>query len=863
MKKPFRRRRHCLSAAVVHDAAVRHTLPICCWALLLAAPLWAAVASRTTAATAAGAEQIVVLPGDIQLTGPLAKQTLLVERRIDGENRGESPQTVIWTSSAEQIVRVVDGLAVPSGNGQTTLTASAGKQTASARVTVRGMDQPSGWEFRRHVIPVLSKIGCNAGACHGALAGKGGFKLSLNGYNPIGDYDAITRQARGRRIELSDPGRSLLLAKPSGVVAHRGGLKLDPESENYQILAAWIVAGAAAPTDEDAVLEHIEVLPTKVLLHPGASQRLIVRAFYSDGRVEDVTRWARFTSTESSVAQVDAGGHVTVVGRGEGSIVVWFSSQIVLARVTSPYTHPDRPREAANWPKRNWIDQRVNEKLRQLNLAASPRCDDSTFVRRVSIDTIGTLPTVEETVAFLADKSPDKRDQLIETLLQRQEFVDYWSYRWSDVLLINGNRLRPAAVQAYYQWIRKHVAQNTPWDQIVRELVLASGSNLQHGAANFYTLHASPEEMSENVCQAFLGLSIGCAKCHNHPLEKWTNDQYYAMANLFARVRGKGWGGERRGNGERTLLVARHGELIQPRTGRPQPPAPLDGQPLAFDDPGDRRIALADWLTAPENPYFTRAIVNRVWQAYFGVGLVEPVDDLRVSNPASNQRLLDQLSRFLVQHHYDLQALMRLILQSETYQRTSRPLAANAEDRRFYSRYYPRRLMAEVLLDAISQVTDVPTPFNKIVYDGADLEDTKVYPLGTRAIQLRDAAVQSRFLTMFGRNPRDIVCACQRTRQPSMVQVLNINNGDTILRKLHDEKSRVGQWLESNASAEQIIEDAYLRAFSRRPTEQEQHGLLQVLAEADRANAGPEQRRAIREDLLWSLLSSREFLFQH
>jgi hypothetical protein len=825
--------------------------------------MFALMAEAAHAELATTSMQIVILPGNIHLTRPHATQTVLVQRVIDGTNRGECQQPIEWTSSDEQIVRMQEGVAVPVGNGQATLTARVDEQTATARVVVQGVDQPDVWEFRRHVIPVLSKVGCNAGACHGALAGKGGFKLSLNGYDPAGDYDTITRHARGRRIELGDPGRSLLLTKPTGVVAHRGGLKLDPESDDYRVLADWIVSGAIGPTDEDPVLERIEVLPAAVLLRPGESQRMIVRAFYRDGRVEDVSKWAKFTSTETSVAHVDSQGRVTVRGRGEGAIVVWFSSQIVLAHVTSPFEHQVSSDGEANTPERNFIDQRVNEKLRQLNLAASPRCNDSTFVRRAFIDTTGTLPTVKETVAFLDDPSPDKRDRLIDALLQRKEYVDYWSYRWSDVLLINGKRLRPPAVKAYYQWIRQHVEQNTPWDQIVRELVTTSGSNLQRGEANFYALHTSPEEMAENVCQAFLGLSIGCAKCHNHPLEKWTNDQYYAMANLFARVRAKGWGGARSGDGQRTLLVARHGELTQPRTGHPQPPTPLDGQPLEFDDPGDRRIPLADWLTSPENPYFTRSIVNRVWHAYFGVGLVESVDDLRISNPASNEPLLEELCLYLVENKYDLQALMRLILQSETYQRTSESVAANEEDRRYYSRCYPRRLMAEVLLDAISQVTEVPTPFNKIAYDGADVEETKVYPIGTRAIQLQDAAVQSRFLAMFGRNQRDIVCECQRTSQPSMVQVLNINNGETINQKLRAEKSRVAQLLKSKTPDAQIIADAYLRAFSRRPTEQEQDSLLQLLAEAGAVTASPQERHEIIEDLYWSLLSSREFLFQH
>jgi len=812
-------------------------------------------------------ETIAILPSDIQLTGTEASQLLVAERLTAGDHVGQC-QNPTWSSNDEAVVKIVDGLAIPTGNGETTITLQAGDWSATATVVVQGFDQPQPWEFGRHVIPVLSKAGCNAGSCHGALAGKGGFKLSLNGYDPAGDFNSIFLQARGRRIELGDPGRSLLLAKPTGAVPHKGGLKLDPKSRDYRVLVSWIAAGAKPPAEDEPKLDRIEVYPTHALLKPADTQQLVVRAFYSDGRVEDVTRLAKYTSTEATVTEVDLTGQVTVLGSGEGAIVVWFSSQIVLSHVTSPFSHDIPANVFAEAPTRNLIDTLVNEKLQQLNFKPSPRCNDETFLRRAFLDTIGVLPTTAETLAFLDDTTADKRDRLIESLLEREEFVDYWSYRWSDVLLINGKLLRPTAVKSYYSWIRGHIEQGTPWDDLVRELVTSSGSNFENGASNFFAIHNTPEEMAESVSQAFMGLSINCAKCHNHPLEKWTNDQYYAMANLFARVRAKGWGGLRSGDGKRTVFVSTTGELTQPRTGRPQPPTPLDGQPLAFDDLHDRRIHLANWLTSPDNPYFTRSIVNRVWQAYLGVGLVESVDDLRVSNPASNEKLLSALADFLVEQDYHLKPLMRLILQSETYQRSSLPIEGNREDRRFYSRYFPRRLMAEVLLDAISQVSDVPTTFDKISYDGANLEDTKEYKAGTRSTQLYDSAVQSKFLAMFGRNERDIVCECQRSNEPSMVQVLHINNGETINEKLRGEKSCVNQVLASKASDQEIITDAYLRALSRRPTAEEQEQLLQVFAAATaQENATPEAAEGIRhellEDLYWSLMISREFLFQH
>jgi hypothetical protein len=427
------------------------------------------------------------------------------------------------------------------------------------------------------------------------------------------------------------------------------------------------------------------------------------------------------------------------------------------------------------------------------------------------------------------------------------------------VLLVNGQLLRPKAVQAYYTWIRSQVAQDVPWDAFVRGILTAQGSTFENGATNFYALHQDPESMTENACQAFLGLSIGCARCHNHPLEKWTNSQYYAMANLFARVRAKGWGGDpRNGDGLRIIYTASSGELIQPSTGKVLPPTPLDGEPLPPDAPQDRRAYLADWMTSPTNPYFSRAIANRIWANFFGVGLVEPVDDLRVTNPASNEELLSACARYLVEHRYDLKSLMRVILESATYQRSSEALPENRMERRYYSRFYPRRLMAEVLHDAIVQVTGVPTEFNEIIYPGADRQKIDIYPKGTKAIQLYDSAVYSYFLDKFGRNQRMITCECERSNEPTLVQALHLSNGTTINEKLAAPGNRIDQWLKVGLTNEQIVQQAFLCALSRTPTQEEREQLLDML---DVTSA--EERRAAIEDLLWSLLTSQEFMFQH
>lgn len=801
---------------------------------------------------------ITILPAKIVLDGPEAFQRLLVQRVENGRIVGLAKGAIVWKSNGK-VVSVKNGVAVPQGNGHSRITATVGKLSASCEVEVKRIDSPHQWSFRNHVQAVIAKSGCNSGSCHGALAGKGGLKLSLRGYNTIRDHHTITRQARGRRIELSDPGRSLILAKPSGGIAHKGGVRFDVGSRNYRVISQWIAAGAPGPSHSDPQVDRIEILPAQSVLQPGDAQQVLVRAHYSDGHIEDVTEWAKFTSTNETVARIDQDGRISVIGHGAGAVTAWFASKIVIARITSPFDNTIAPDVYKHEKSRNFIDELVMAKLEELRLRPSPKSSDEEFLRRAFIDTIGTLPTAAEARTFFAEKSKDKRDKLIEALLERPEFVDYWTYKWSDLLLINGQKLRPKAVESYYKWIHKHVKADTPWDEFVRLIVTSQGSSYENGATNFYALHQDPENMSENVSQAFLGLSIACAKCHNHPLEKWTNDQYYGMANLFARVRAKGWGGDfRSGDGLRTIYVSTKGDLIQPLTGKPQPPTPLDGESLSLDATRDRRVHLAKWLTSPTNPYFSRSITNRVWKNYFGVGLVEQVDDMRASNPASNEELLATTAEFLVKEKFNLKSLMRVILQSNTYQRSSLSLPENKQEQRFYSRYYPRRLMAEVLLDALSQVTEVPTAFNEIAFPGADKRKTEFYKKGTRAIQLYDSAVSSYFLKTFGRNARQITCECERSDESSMVQVLHISNGDTINEKLKTKDNALTKALATKKSDSQIVENAFLSTLSRIPTERERKQITDVLSREKKTD-----RRLLLEDVYWAILSSREFLFNH
>lgn len=800
--------------------------------------------------------EIRILPDQFTLYGTAGRQLLSVVNVSNG--RVAAITEAELESSDPAVVVIKDGVATAVGNGTANIVArDAEGDEFVAQVTVVNADQPHRWSFRNDVQSVMSKVGCNMGACHGALAGKGGFKLSLRGYDSKADFHSMTREARGRRVELADPGKSLILSKPSGALPHKGGLKLNTTSLNYRVIAEWIASGAEGPSEDDPTLDRISVQPESTLLQPGDQSQVLVQAHYKDGRVVDVTHWSQFSATDEAVASVDSDGQVSVRGSGEGAVLVWFGSKVALARTTVPYPHEVPANVFAEAPTRNFIDSLNLKQLETLKLRPSPRCGDDTFLRRATLDTVGRPPTLQERETFFASPEQSRRDELIEQLLASSDFVDYWTYQWCDMLLINGTRLRPVAVKSYYEWVHENVRVGKPWNEMVREILTATGGSDQNGATNFYALHQSPEDMTENACQAFLGLSIGCAKCHNHPLEKWTNDQYYSMANLFARVRAKGWGGDgRNGDGLRTLYVAASGDLIQPNRGKPQPPAPLDAEPLDFDDPRDRRETLADWLTDPDNPYFARAITNRIWANFFGRGLVEQVDDLRLSNPASNEPLLAAASQHVIDANFDLKQLMRTILQSETYQRSSVPLDENRAEMKYHSRYYPRRLMAEVLLDSIDQVLGTSTNFVEVAFPGADKQKTDFYTKGTRAIQLYDAAVNSYFLKTFGRNPREITCECERSDEPSMVQVLHLSNGDTLNPKLADESNCVLRQMEQSDD-EAIIRELFLRALARGPTDAELKELLAVIDEYD------EDRATGLQDMAWSILTSSEFTFNH
>ncbi|HZN11551.1 MAG TPA: DUF1549 domain-containing protein [Blastocatellia bacterium] len=700
-----------------------------------------------------------------------------------------------------------------------------------------------GWNFRNHVMPVLTKLGCNSGACHGAAAGKNGFKLTLRGYDPEADFAALTRQASGRRVNQLEPARSLVLLKPTMAIGHGGGKRLEVDSLEYKVISEWIAGGLRGPAEADPVISRLEVGPQAATLASGAAQQLRVQAHYTDGHVEDVTRWVKYATADSTVATVEEDGRVKMQGNGETAITVWYQSRVTFARVANPFPNEIKPEVFARSPRQNYIDDLVLKKLAALRIAPSEPAADRELIRRAFLDATGTLPTAREVERFAADSGADKRARLIDSLLEREEYVDYWTNRWSDVLLVSSAKLQKNAMWTFHSWVRESVAANKPWDRFVREIITASGNTLENGAANYYVMHKEPTDLTENASMAFLGMSITCARCHNHPLEKWTQKQYYEMANLFARVGLKN--GTRAGDIQVYSNPA--GDVNHPRLGKPLPPRPLDGEAMALDSSQDRREHLAAWLTSPSNSYFARALVNRVWRNFMGRGLVEAVDDMRATNPPSNEELLDALTKDFVGHGFDVKHLVRTIMNSAAYQRSARANETNRQDERYYSRYLIRRLPAEALLDAVSQVTGVPTQFPD-------------YPAGMRATQIPDSRVTSYFLQVFGKPARAITCECERSAEPSVTQVLHAINGETINQKLRAPGGIVETFLKLGVTDEMIVNHLYLAAFSRPPAADETKTLLAAVKDQ---REGPMARRQAIEDLVWAVLTSKEFLFNH
>ncbi len=686
--------------------------------------------------------------------------------------------------------------------------------------------------FENDILHVLGRYGCSSSGCHGKSDGQGGFKLSVLGSDPDADFASLTKEGRGRRLMPSSPDESLLLRKGSGRTAHGGGTKLPFGSEDYLTLRSWVAAGMPFGAADAPRVIAIRVEPAERVMTAKAAQQLKVIARYSDGAEKDVTRHARYQSNLEAVALVAADGKVTTLDvPGEAAVMAGYLGEVAVFRALVPRSGPP---VAASLPRFNAIDELVDRRLAKLNVSASPVCDDAEYLRRVTLDLTGTLPTPAAVRRFLADSAPAKRAMLVRQLLETPEFADLWALRWVDLLRVDRQTLGPERALTYYSWVRRSIAGNVPFDRFARELLTAEGPTGEVGPANFYQVVTKPGEMASNLAQVLLGVRIGCAECHHHPFDRWTQADYTGMVGFFTPVSARG----------NAVLAGTAATLKHPRTGLPVFAHALGVNPPAADPAGDRREVLADWMTRPDNPYFARNLSNRVWAWLLGVGIVEPVDDVRATNPPSNPELLDALAKFTVENKYDVRKLIAFIAASRVYQASSRPNATNERDERNFSRALLKRPEAEVLLDMVSQATGVGEKFQ-----GS--------PSVTRAVQLWDSKARHDFLKRFGRPNRVTACECERTREPSVAQVLTLLNSPDIQAKLSHEAGTVAKLVREQPDDAKLTEELYLTFFARFPTTDETAVAVGHL----RKHAADRRRGA--EDLAWALLNSTEFLFNH
>ena len=702
--------------------------------------------------------------------------------------------------------------------------------------------------FVRDVLPVLGKAGCNAGACHARADGQNGFRLSVFASDPQSDYHNIVRAARGRRVFPSGPPESLLLLKATQTVPHEGGERFGIDSGAYRTLAEWIGSGMTFRGEGEPALTKIEATPRERSYQKGGGQQLTVEATYSDGSRRDVTSLATFDSNDRQIVTANDDGKLQIEQTsGQAVVVARYMGMVAGSQVVVPADKLLPEESYKGLPVNNFIDDLAYARFRQLGLFPSAPCTDAEFLRRATLDTMGLLPTVEEARAFLADIDPDKRRKVIAGLLENPACAGHWAARWADLLRPNPDRVGVKSVYVLDQWLRESFRQNKPWDQFVREIILTQGNTHRYGPAVIYRDRREPAELTTMFSQLFHGVRLDCAKCHHHPNEKWSQDDFYRMAAYFAPLHQKGGGiSTPISGGNETFFVVAGGTLNHPVTGEMMKPQPPDGPPAAVPEMTDPRRALADWMTDSANPFFARAIANRLWSHFFGKGIVDPVDDFRLSNPASNPALLDALAQELVRSKYDLKALMRLILASHLYQLSSEPNESNATDTRNFSRFYRRRLSAEAMADALDDITAVPTKYPGL-------------PAGSRAVDAWTYKIDSRTMDAFSRPNSSSDCPCERNMKPAIGQALHLMNSDVLHTKLTttDARARVQRLTTGGAAPRDIVTELYHACFSRPPTEEEMQ--IAIAGFTD----DPAARRRTIEDVLWALLNSAEFVFNH
>jgi hypothetical protein len=790
---------------------------------------------------------LVVQPQVISLSGPRAIQQIIVTGiYADGNLRDLTPFSEMSIETPGVAMVQPDGLATPEKEGETVIRIQVAGQMVRVPVRVTNLSKPEPVSFRHELIAALNVGGCNAGACHGTPSGKNGFRLSLRGSDPAADYLQLTRDVMGRRTDRQEPDASMILQKPLGKIPHEGGLRFQANSIPAQTIRTWIAEGLQDDPTSLPGLQTIEVLPgSRVLQDPARWQQLAVLARFANGAVRDVTRLTVFSSSDPAVASISNTGLVEFQQSGEIAILCRYLDVMHTVRLT--FLEPKKGFQWAAPPENNYIDRHVFAKLKMLSIQPSDLCTDSEFIRRVYLDVCGILPTAEETKNFLASPEKDKRARLVDRLLERPEYADFWTLKWCDVLRSDRKTIQVKGTYVYQSWLRERIEKNVPFDEMVRELLTASGSTFANPPANYYRVAADPQNLAETTTQLFFGIRMQCAKCHNHPFEKWTQDDYYSMAAFFARVKHKKDatepGAGPQNLGAELVYLDRTGEVVQPRSGKTMPPKFMAGAVAPILPGQDRRQVLADWLASAKNPFFAKSVVNRVWFHLTGRGIVDPVDDFRDSNPSANDELLDALAQDFVVHKFDLKELIRVILNSRTYQLSAQANDFNKDDNKYFSHAVTKLLTAEQLLDALCTVTESPEKFANI-------------PLGTRATQLPDGEINHPFLKTFGQPGRELACECEREQDSNLAQALQLINGPTVNDKLRNPKNRIGGLLAQKVSESAMLDELYLTALSRPPAPAEvQVALAHVAKAADKRKAW--------EDVQWALINSKEFLFRH
>ena len=772
-----------------------------------------------------------------ELAGQRSQQQIVVTGQF-GEEVRDVTHLAKLTSSDPKIVTLEGSIARPVGDGAAKITAQLGSQTVSIDVSVKGMTVPHPVSFKNETLAALSKAGCNMGACHGSPSGKGGFRLSLRAFDPPLDILTLRSEYFGRRTNPLNPSESLLLQKPLMEVAHGGGRRLDKGGPAWRVLHNWIGEGLQLDKPDTRTLSRIEILPNKRVLRDASDrQQLSVNGYFSDGSVVDLTALTVFTSSNESVATVDDNGLVEKTGRGETAILARYLDAMATSDITFLEEVPGF--QWSKTPENNFVDTHSFSKLKQLQILPSDVCTDEEFLRRAYLDLTGRLPRIEETQAFLADQAGDRRAKLVDALLESDDFAEFWTLKWSDILRSNSKKLTSTGVHKFQRWVYDGIRTDMGLDKLAHELLTASGSVFENPAASYWRASRDPNDATETTAQLFLGIRIQCAKCHNHPFEKWSQDNYYGIAAAFTRI-GRQQGAK---PDEEIIHVTRSGEMKQPRTGQTMKVHLLLKGDVDVPADQDRRQVFADWLVSAENPFFAKASVNRIWGHLMGRGIVEPVDDFRDSNPPSNAALLDELAEQFARNGFSRKWAIRTIMNSRVYQLSSKKNDFNADDEIYASHATPRLLSAEQLLDAICQVTDVAENFSGL-------------PAGTRAVALPDPPTDHYFLKVFGQPQREMACQCERSSESNLSQALQMINGPTVHNKLRAENGRIHQMVKASKTDDEIISTLYLAALARNPVEAE-------LNAARKHIAGSSDRLLALEDVGWAILNSKEFLFQH